>query len=213
MAPSSFTTSRGPIRPTIPSGTARLTTPPGHTLLTTQTPTQSRKLVVALRMFTVTDFNEDMLDSYEDKVREIAEMRDTFMGDAEGFLEDFEKEISFTEVLVWNDSIKEVEMNVREHSLARWTNTVRMATNMHSKLYQHNIQYSGPTENIEKGEVISWTEAKYEAILDGCGDLDGISENTLKGEEEKKRRENEKLQSQEGDHKLLNIYRNSGDEI
>ena len=31
---------------------------------------------------------------------------DSFGSNVEGFLDDFEKEISFTEVLVWNDSIR-----------------------------------------------------------------------------------------------------------
>ena len=42
---------------------------------------------------------------------------DSFRCNVEGFLDDFEKEISFSEVLVWNDSIREVEMNIKAHDL------------------------------------------------------------------------------------------------
>ena len=67
---------------------------------------KGRKLTAALRNFTVTDFTEDRIDSYGNELGKIAEMRDIFIGEVEDFLEDFEKEISFTEVLVWNDSIR-----------------------------------------------------------------------------------------------------------
>ena len=85
---------------------------------------------------------------------------DSFRSDVEGFLDDFEKEISFTEVLVWNDSIKEVEMNMKAHDLTKHKQEMKITVEIPAKYSQLKIQH------FEKGEVVAWTEAKY----DECGE-------------------------------------------
>ena len=84
----------------------------------------------------------------------------TFRKGVDGILDDFEKEISFTEVLVWNDSIKEVDMSIKNQDIP---------ASIPTKFYQQKIEYlEGGDESSIVGAVC-WTEAKYESII-GIGE-------------------------------------------
>ena len=144
---------------------------------------KGRKLTAALRNFTVTDFTEDRIDSYGNELGKIAELRDTFIGEVEDFLEDYEKEISFTVVLEWNDSMKEVENNVRSHALAIRKHAIKISARRKTRMEDKNRNLC--LENEENNEAQAWAEAKYKAILDGNGDLDDVMpDDTADGEKQ-----------------------------
>ena len=133
---------------------------------------KGRKLTAALRNFTVTDFTEDRIDSYGNELTKIAEMRDTFIGDVEDFLDDFENEICFHEVLEWNNSMKEVENNVRSHALAVRKHAMNISARMKPRMEDRDRNIN--LENEKSNEALDWAEAKYKAILYGDGDLDNV---------------------------------------
>ena len=127
---------------------------------------KGRKLTAAMRNFTVTDFTEDRVNTYEDELMKIAEMRDNFVGDIEDFLEDFEKNISITEMLEWNESIKEVEEKVRNHALA----IRKHAISISARKGKSGDSFKHKTNNLaitDEDKALAWAEAKYKAILNG----------------------------------------------
>ena len=143
---------------------------------------KGRKLTAAMRNFTVTDFTEDRVNTYEDELMKIAEMRDNFVGDVEDFLEDFEKNISITEMLEWNESIKEVEEKVRNHALAIRKHAIKISARK-GKMGD-NFKYK--TNNLaitDEDKALAWAEARYKAILNG-DDYDCLNDEIAQDESE-----------------------------
>ena len=91
---------------------------------------------------------------------------DSFRCNVEGFLDDFEKEISFSEVLVWNDSIREVEMNIKAHDLTIHQQEMEVTVEIPDKYSQVKRHHFGIGGYFEEHEAIAWTEEKY----DECGE-------------------------------------------
>ena len=80
----------------------------------------------------------------------------------EGFLDDFEKEISFSEVMVWNDSIREVEMNMKAHDLTIHKQEMKVTVEIPDKYSQRKRQHFEIGSYFEKQEAIAWTEDKHD---------------------------------------------------
>ena len=131
---------------------------------------KGRKLTAAMRHFTVNNFSDDRINTYEMELLNISNMRDELIADVEDFLEDFETDISFTEVLEWNESIKEIEKNVRDHALAINKHAIRLSNE--KKLILKKKFRKDKFENIDNNYALAWAEAKYKSILNGDGDLD-----------------------------------------
>ena len=125
----------------------------------------------------MTDFTEDRIKTYENDLVKIAEMRDSFVGEVEDFLEDYEKYISFTEVLEWNESIKEVEEKVRSHALAIRKHAINISAKK-GKMKDYSYRHK------DEDKALAWAEAKYKAILNGDVDLsDELDQDAVREEE------------------------------
>ena len=71
----------------------------------------------------------------------------SFRSNVEGLLDNFEKEISFSEVLVWNDSIRDVKMNMKAYDPTIHRQEMKITVEMSDK----DSQLKSQSQSLDRG--------------------------------------------------------------